>query len=124
MKISSKNHKDSLEKWGDDSIIAQNIRDRKPYDFIGGWNACSVSESCGYCDEVGLSCYKCNLYPNICNSNVEEKESLFSNFIKCFLKRENNLWIIKYPPAFARAEKLRKRIYKAILADEKNVYEE
>lgn len=27
-------------------------------------------------------------------------------------------------PAFAKAEKLRKRIYKAILADEINVYEE
>jgi hypothetical protein len=118
MKISRKNWEASKEKWGDDSPIAKKIKNRKGFYNHKGWDNVNVSGWCGYCKDAFPDCAsKCNLFPKICG----EDDSLFEQFLECFLNEWDN---IKPSPAFARAEKLRKRIYKAILADEPNVYEE
>ena len=121
MKISRKNWETSKEKWADNSPIAQNIKDKKLFNCVDGWENARVRTGCGYCWEVFCRCQYCNLYPKTCAPFLNDNNNLFGRFVWCFITRD---YTVKSRPAFARAEKLRKRIYKAILADEPNVYEE
>jgi predicted metalloprotease len=106
MKISRKNWESSKEKW---ELILKNIRNRnKIYRErdICFFNV-RVEGNCGYCAEFSPNCTGCPL---------DQKNLCGATFFLCL----GALRASDYSTALKHA----KKIYKAILDDEVNVYEE
>jgi hypothetical protein len=127
MKISRKNWESSKKKWGD--RLKEQIAKQETWNDYYGWERLKIRDWCGYCEEFRSaiidSCDNCSLYPVTCSVDDAFNDSLYNLFLKCYLMIDDDEMIcsIKSRPAYKRSERLRQRIYKAILKDEKNVYD-
>jgi hypothetical protein len=114
MKISRKNWESSKEKW---AKILKNIRNRNKIRF-DSWNyPCfydvEINVPCGYCSEFWTRCPLCSLNKKSLCSGLKRTTT---PFYACLVSLRNS----NYSTALKHA----KKIYKAIMEDEVNVYKD